>query len=31
VRTSRLFLCDTTARVLAQGLELLGIEAPEQM
>ncbi len=31
VRTSRLALCDLTARVLAQGLSLLGIEAPEQM
>ena len=31
VRTSRLALCDVTARVLALGLSLLGIEAPEQM
>ncbi len=31
VRTSRLGLCDLTARVLQQGLSLLGIEAPEQM
>ncbi len=31
VRTSRLALCDLTARVLAQGLFLLGMEAPEQM
>jgi len=31
VRRSRLALCDVTARVLAQGLGLLGIEAPEQM
>jgi arginyl-tRNA synthetase len=31
VRTSRLALCDLTARVLAQGLALLGIEAPDQM
>ena len=31
VRTSRLALCDLTARVLAQGLSLLGMEAPEQM
>ncbi len=31
VRTSRLGLCDVTARVLEQGLSLLGIEAPEQM
>jgi arginyl-tRNA synthetase len=30
-RASRLALCDLTARVLAQGLSLLGIEAPEQM
>lgn len=28
---SRLVLCDVTARVLARGLELLGIEAPQQM
>jgi arginyl-tRNA synthetase len=26
-----LALCDLTARVLAQGLSLLGMEAPEQM
>ncbi len=31
VRASRLALCDLTARTLARGLELLGIEAPEQM
>ncbi len=31
VRTSRLALCDLTARVLARGLSLLGMEAPEQM
>ncbi len=31
VRTSRLGLCDVTARVLELGLSLLGIEAPEQM
>jgi arginyl-tRNA synthetase len=31
VRTSRLALCDLTARVLEQGLSLLGIEAPDQM
>jgi arginyl-tRNA synthetase len=31
VRTSRLGLADLTARVLQQGLSLLGIEAPEQM
>ena len=30
-RDSRLALCDLTARVLAHGLGLLGIEAPEQM
>ncbi len=30
-RDSRLALCDLTARILAQGLGLLGIEAPEQM
>jgi len=30
-RESRLALCDTTARVLHQGLALLGIEAPERM
>jgi arginyl-tRNA synthetase len=30
-RTSRLALCDATARVLKQGLDLLGIEAPERM
>lgn len=30
-RVSRLALCDATARVLSMGLELLGIEAPEQM
>lgn len=30
-RNSRLFLCDSTARVMEQGLALLGIEAPEQM
>ncbi|HVR63964.1 MAG TPA: arginine--tRNA ligase, partial [Polyangia bacterium] len=30
-RPSRLALCQLTARVLAQGLELLGITAPEQM
>jgi arginyl-tRNA synthetase len=28
---SRLLLCELTARTLAQGLELLGIEAPERM
>jgi arginyl-tRNA synthetase len=31
VRSSRLGLSDLTARVLEQGLSLLGIEAPEQM
>jgi arginyl-tRNA synthetase len=30
-RSSRLALADLTARVLAHGLDLLGIEAPEQM
>ena len=30
-RTSRLALCDLTARTLQQGLALLGIESPEQM
>ena len=30
-RESRLLLCDTTARVLAKGLDLLGIGAPEEM
>ncbi len=31
VRESRLMLCDTSARVLRQGLAFLGIEAPERM
>jgi arginyl-tRNA synthetase len=31
VRDSRLLLCDLTARVLKQGLEVLGIEVVEQM
>ncbi|MBB1495564.1 arginine--tRNA ligase [Propioniciclava sp. MC1595] len=31
VRSSRLALCATTKKVLARGLELLGIEAPDQM
>ena len=31
VRASRLVLCDLTARVLKQGLEVLGIEVVEQM
>ena len=30
-RASRLMLCDATARVMEQGLSLLGIRAPEQM
>jgi arginyl-tRNA synthetase len=30
-RASRLALCDVTARVLASGLRLLGITAPDQM
>jgi arginyl-tRNA synthetase len=30
-KASRLTLCDSTARVMEQGLALLGIEAPEQM
>jgi arginyl-tRNA synthetase len=30
-RRSRLWLCDLTARTLAQGLTLLGIEAPSRM
>jgi arginyl-tRNA synthetase len=30
-RASRLALCDATARVMEQGLSLLGIRAPEQM
>jgi arginyl-tRNA synthetase len=31
VRSTRLTLCDLTARVLRQGLDLLGIETPDQM
>jgi arginyl-tRNA synthetase len=31
LRLSRLAFCDLTARVLAQGLALLGIDAPDQM
>jgi len=31
LRSSRLALCDLTARVLSQGLDLLGIAAPERM
>jgi arginyl-tRNA synthetase len=30
-RASRLAMCDLTARVMAKGLDLLGIEAPERM
>jgi len=30
-RASRLILCEVTARTLATGLDLLGIEAPERM
>ena len=30
-RDSRLALCDLTARILEQGLALLGIDAPERM
>ncbi|MEO5728263.1 MAG: DALR anticodon-binding domain-containing protein, partial [Byssovorax sp.] len=30
-RASRLALCDLTAKVLARGLDLLGIEAPARM
>ncbi len=30
-RSSRLALCDVTARILARGLDLLGIEAPDRM
>jgi arginyl-tRNA synthetase len=30
-RSSRLALCDLTARVLKQGLDLLGIKVPEKM
>jgi arginyl-tRNA synthetase len=31
IRSSRLVLCDVTARTLALGLDLLGIEHPDQM
>jgi arginyl-tRNA synthetase len=31
IRDTRLALCDLTARILACGLDLLGIEAPEQL
>jgi arginyl-tRNA synthetase len=30
-RSSRLALCEVTARTLARGLDLLGIEAPDRM
>jgi len=30
-RSSRLALCDLTAKVLAKGLDLLGIESPDRM
>ena len=30
-KVSRLWLCELSGRVLKQGLDLLGIEAPEQM
>ena len=30
-RSSRLALCELTARVLQKGLELLGIQVPERM
>jgi arginyl-tRNA synthetase len=30
-RSSRLALCELTGRVLAKGLELLGIKVPERM
>jgi len=30
-RSSRLALCDLTARVLQRGLDLLGIKVPERM
>jgi arginyl-tRNA synthetase len=30
-RATRFALCDSTARVLKQGLELLGIDTPERM
>ena len=31
IRDSRLLLCDLTARILKQGLDVLGIEVVEQM
>jgi len=31
IRNNRLFLCNLTAKVLRQGLDLLGIETLEQM
>ena len=31
LRSSRLLLCDVTARAMAAGLDLIGIEHPEQM
>ena len=31
IKNSRLLLCDTTARILFTGLELLGIDAPNRM
>ncbi|MEC6987196.1 MAG: DALR anticodon-binding domain-containing protein, partial [Actinomycetota bacterium] len=31
IRSSRLAICDLTARTLSAGLGLLGIDAPEQM
>ena len=31
IMTSRLALCDLTARVISTGLELLGIQSPEMM
>jgi arginyl-tRNA synthetase len=31
VRSSRLVICDLTARTLSHGLGLLGIDTPEQM
>ena len=30
-RSTRLALCDLTARILKKGLELMGIRAPEKM
>ena len=31
IKNSRLLLCDTTARILSTGLELLGIDAPNRV